>query len=726
MTKNGGNRNPLEKNNNYRLKRKKSLIKVLIVLFLISLNVGEVGAVTNINSCTNITSSGEHVLTTDINNASTCITITSSDVVFDGGNFTINGTGTDGTYGVYVKNASVLTNVTVKNLYVTNWEYGIYYSYTNNGNITNTNSSSNSYGIYLDNSYDNTIYNNYFNNTNNARDNIGECECVGNNFWNTTRQTGTNILGGSWLGGNYWSDYSGNDTDGDGIGDTELPYNASGNITLGGDYLPLSSGTSSSPFVVTIISPENNSVNTTGIVNVTATLNKEGTAILNWKGRNYTMNPPPSQPADTVFYREMKNLLRGTGGLLSGNFIFKVYGLDSEGLSSVSETMIVTVNRKKVDKRIKNFTAPSTGRVNKTLKIKAPSGKAEITINNGTNATIHGVPITEITVDSLDEINSTYSTFSLTNNNEQFVGENLSLGPKGAQFDPPIQVRFNYTDEELDAAGIEESELTVKYYNTSSGEWEEQSVYEHNMVDNYTIVNISHFSTFALIGMSSSETPTSSSSSGGSSGGAGVSTSEPYDNIEKAERQEKDLIANTPVSYNFRTPELCIYEIVVTGEHSEYDVALRVETLKGTSKLVNTSAPGMVYENVNVWAGSKRIKEAIIKFKVENSWIDRNNLVTGDIRMIRWDGSKWVSLETTENTKDNNFTFYKAKTDSFSALAITGLKYEESKVQTTETEDRKTEEMAVIPDVQTEKSSGFGVILAILTFILINIFRNRR
>jgi len=87
-------------------------------------------------------------------------------------------------------------------------------------------------GIFLCLSSSNLIYNNHFNNTNNAFDD-------GNNIWNTTKTAGTNIIGGPYLGGNYWSDYEGNDTDGDGLGDTLLPYNSSGNIKTGGDYLPL-------------------------------------------------------------------------------------------------------------------------------------------------------------------------------------------------------------------------------------------------------------------------------------------------------------------------------------------------------------------------------------------------------------------------------------------------------------------------------------------------------
>ncbi len=101
--------------------------------------------------------------------------------------------------------------------------------------VNNTVTENTGYGIRIGyNAVDNLIYDNFFRNDHNAIDESG-----GSNRWNTTKTAGENIIGGEFLAGNYWNDYDGLDTDGDGIGDTKLPYNSTSGIENGGDALPL-------------------------------------------------------------------------------------------------------------------------------------------------------------------------------------------------------------------------------------------------------------------------------------------------------------------------------------------------------------------------------------------------------------------------------------------------------------------------------------------------------
>ncbi|QLG28573.1 right-handed parallel beta-helix repeat-containing protein [Halorarum halophilum] len=107
---------------------------------------------TRIDSCTTITEPGAYVLTTDVENdkhtrlSESCIRIESDDVLFEGDGHVVDGRGISDTRGVTANG----TNVTVRNVTVSDWDRGIYYRNVSGGTIEGVNATENGYGIDLD------------------------------------------------------------------------------------------------------------------------------------------------------------------------------------------------------------------------------------------------------------------------------------------------------------------------------------------------------------------------------------------------------------------------------------------------------------------------------------------------------------------------------------------------------------------------------------------------
>ncbi len=169
-----------------------------------------------------------------------------------------------------------------------------------------------------------------------------------------------------------------------------------------------------------------------------------------------------------------------------------------------------------------------------------------------------------------------------------------------------------------------------------------------------------------------------SSGGGGGGGGGGGTSGENYTNIEVKEKYDLFIFKDKLTSYTFNRSNPILF-VNITGNINAGETTATVEVLRNTSSLVNRSAPDKVYKNVNIWVGTsgfavpKNIKEAVITFKVENSWLSSNNLESSDITMVRWNGSYWNQLETSQTMKDSTYTYYEAKTYAFSPFAIKGI-----------------------------------------------------
>lgn len=142
---------------------------------------------------------------------------------------TANGGGIDFLYG---SRYNSISGNNISGNYFGIWLFESPYNLISSNSITK-----NGHGIGTDDYFpgsSNLIWNNFFSNDVNAQDSF-----YGFNNWNVSKMSGVNIVGGPYLGGNYWSDYAGADLDGDGLGDTFIPYKSNGSILNGGDWHPL-------------------------------------------------------------------------------------------------------------------------------------------------------------------------------------------------------------------------------------------------------------------------------------------------------------------------------------------------------------------------------------------------------------------------------------------------------------------------------------------------------
>ncbi len=415
--------------------------------------------------------------------------------------------------------------------------------------------------------------------------------------------------------------------------------------------------------IALIVLPDNSTVNTR-YVNVTATLDRPGNAFLKWDGGGIE---PMGGPGMSFYMNKT--------GLLSGRYSFSVFANDS--LSSANATRTVTVDLMKTT-NISGYIDPSTGNLSQDIILVSPSRNVTVSIFNGTNATVKGTALNTISIDSPAGINATPGGF------DRFVGENVALDPANAGFIPDIQMRFNYTDLQLTTAGITDAgTLRIIYYDSTSGSYVVLATYTFNQTGKYIIVNASHFGTFALIGTAPTPPCTTCGGSINSGGGGGGVSTESYSNIQIREKVDLYIFKDKLTSYIFRSADP-ILNVNITGNISAGEVTATIEVLKNTSNLVKGQAPGLIYKNVNIFVGTsgfampKNIKEAFIRFKVNNAWMSTNSVSASDIKLVKWDGSKWIKLETKVLSKDEANTFFEGKTNAFSPFAISATTREKT------------------------------------------------
>jgi hypothetical protein len=134
------------------------------------------------------------------------------------------------------------------------------------------------------------------------------------------------------------------------------------------------------------------------------------------------------------------------------------------------------------------------------------------------------------------------------------------------------------------------------------------------------------------------------------------------------------------------------------------------------------------------------IESAKIKFRVNKSWMNENEVNSESIKMKRYDES-WISLPTFKIGEDESSFFYEALTEKLSVFAITGEVVEvevEEKVKIEEAPEIKLPSPPLPAETQipptpistpapTEKPiPGFEVLFAIAGLLIIAYLSGKR
>ncbi|WP_406660798.1 PGF-pre-PGF domain-containing protein [Methanolobus sp. ZRKC3] len=240
---------------------------------------------------------------------------------------------------------------------------------------------------------------------------------------------------------------------------------------------------------------------------------------------------------------------------------------------------------------------------------------------------------------------------------------------------------------------------------------------------------------------------TKTTSSGGGGGGASLTTGEKFENIDFKDYAIKSVLRERETVFDFVRENNSIVSLSFTSALNGGQTKTLIELLKDTSSLVNEPAPGVVYQNMNIWVGDGKftpamVSDARIMFKIEKSWMEEKEVTPSSIRLCRHSGS-WQMLKTSPSGEDDIYMYFIAESPGFSSFAISSvgeddlesstIDGDESSMSLQEDEQILNSVDDVLPEQpetvnQETKSSKFGISIVLLLGVIAICFygyRNR-
>ena len=135
----------------------------------------------------------------------------------------------------------------------------------------------------------------------------------------------------------------------------------------------------------------------------------------------------------------------------------------------------------------------------------------------------------------------------------------------------------------------------------------------------------------------------------------------------------KEIKPDNVTIMNINKEDIGIKEIEILVANITKSVYINVIKLESRPVGVAHEAPGRIYQYIHIIHKNieHSMKEAVITFSVNKSWIESNNIDKDTVTLNRYT-DKWDRLPTTLMYEDSVSVYYRAKTPGFSYFAITG------------------------------------------------------
>jgi len=357
-------------------------------------------------------------------------------------------------YGVVIVSCN---DVTVHNNTISENYYGVLAIRCSNITVLNNTLSGNYYGVYMVSCSDVTVFlNKFIDNTNQAYDD------------------GANSFDNGEVG-NYWSDYTGVDSDGDGIGDT--PYHIDDDSI---DRYPLIKlvGLDTTPPVIEDV--EYSPLYPTDVEDVTVsaiiTDNVGITSVILSYYNECVWENVTMRLSNGFYVAVIPAMATGT------TVTFVIYATDFSGnVASYAESYTVATVVGEGTYIVLN----ETETLNMTVIVNS-SEPINVNVTMYENITELGYPAEEL-------FNISY--FKVLNKSLSIIS-NVTSTPKS---NTTIHIRIYYTDEEITTLGVDESQLRMYFWNETEQEWQICEITGVNTEENYVWANVTHLTLFIVL-----------------------------------------------------------------------------------------------------------------------------------------------------------------------------------------------------------------------------------